>query len=50
MANNNLKDFSTKFNELNSDNQRYIIAIQQALMFAQNNEQKSQNKNNETVA
>lgn len=32
------KDFDVKFRELNSDNQKYIIAIQQALMFAQSNE------------
>lgn len=29
------KDFYTKFKQLSPDNQRYIIAIQQALMFAQ---------------
>ena len=29
------KDFMSKFNELNTDNQRYLIAIQQALAFAQ---------------
>lgn len=32
------KEFDIKFNELNLDNQRYIIAIQQALIFAQSTE------------
>ena len=30
MDNKLTRDFAVKFNELNSDNQRYIIAIQQA--------------------
>lgn len=32
------QEFSNKFNELDVDNQRYIIAIQQALIFAQSSE------------
>lgn len=28
-------EFTAKFNELNEPNQRYIIAIQQALLYAQ---------------
>ena len=35
MDNKLTRDFAVKFNELNSDNQRYIIAIQQALAYAQ---------------
>lgn len=35
MDNKMTRDFVAKFNELNSDNQRYIIAIQQALAYAQ---------------
>lgn len=35
MDNKMTRDFAVKFNELNSDNQRYIIAIQQALAYAQ---------------
>ena len=30
--------FSEKFNQLNDQNRRYILAIQQALLFAQKNE------------
>lgn len=33
-----IRDFIVKFNELNEDNQKYIIAIQQALTFAQTRE------------
>ena len=29
------KDFTIKFSELTENNQRYIVAIQQALVFAQ---------------
>ena len=35
MENKSLIDFMVKFNELNETNQKYIIAIQQALAFAQ---------------
>ena len=35
MDNKLTRDFAVKFNELNSDNQSYIIAIQQALAYAQ---------------
>lgn len=35
MDNKLTRDFAVKFNDLNSDNQRYIIAIQQALAYAQ---------------
>lgn len=35
MDNKMTRDFAVKFNELNSDNQRYIIAVQQALAYAQ---------------
>lgn len=31
-------EFTAKFNELNEPNQRYIIAIQQALLYAQEHE------------
>ena len=41
-------DFVAKFNELNEPNQRYIIAIQQALLYSQEHEklekQKEENK------
>lgn len=29
------RDFNNKFNKLNKENKRYVIAIQQALLFAQ---------------
>lgn len=35
MENKSLIDFMVKFNQLNETNQKYIIAIQQALAFAQ---------------
>lgn len=35
MENKTTRDFIVKFNELNPDNQRYLIAVQQALAFAQ---------------
>ena len=52
MENKTARDFIVKFNELNPDNQRYIIAIQQALTFAQSslgagkNKEVSNNDNN----
>ncbi|MFV0551248.1 MAG: hypothetical protein ACK5N8_03715 [Alphaproteobacteria bacterium] len=38
------RDFVVKFNELNEGNQTYIIAIQQALMFAQTSEKAAKGK------
>jgi hypothetical protein len=35
MENKSLIDFMVRFNQLNETNQKYIIAIQQALAFAQ---------------
>ncbi len=35
MENKAVKDFVEKFALLNEENQRYIVAIQQALVFAQ---------------
>lgn len=35
MENKATKDFIVKFNELSMENQRYVIAVQQALEFAQ---------------
>lgn len=35
MENTSLIDFMVKFNQLSEANQKYIIAIQQALVFAQ---------------
>ena len=45
-------DFETKFNELNERNQKYIIAIQQALMYAQESEEmvKSRKELNEKTS
>ena len=40
MSEKNLtKEFNEKFDELTLHNQRYIFAIQQALIYAQENEQ-----------
>ncbi len=36
--NTKTKEFDVKFSELNENNQNYILAIQQALMFAQTTE------------
>lgn len=36
-------DFNAKFNKLNESNQKYIIAIQQALLFAQSFSQETKN-------
>lgn len=36
-------DFIEAFNELNPDNQKYIIAIQRALAFAQSSSQDTEN-------
>lgn len=41
-----LNEFNTKFGELSDQNQKYIIAIQQALLYAQETEYaESMNKN-----
>lgn len=39
--------FQKKFNQLTLHNQRYIFAIQQALMYAQENEQSAKDKSSE---
>lgn len=51
MKNKTSENFNNKFDKLTSENQKYIIAIQQALIFAQsqecekcNNRQRSQSK------
>lgn len=45
MSNNMVdKEFADKFSQLSAQNQRYIIAIQQALMFAQTNEKAAKEK------
>lgn len=38
MEKNNSESFDNKFDKLTPENQRYIIAIQQALIFAQSQE------------
>ena len=38
MENKTSENFDTKFDKLTPENQKYIIAIQQALIFAQTNE------------
>ncbi|CAM2078615.1 MAG: hypothetical protein NSGCLCUN01_02816 [uncultured Clostridium sp.] len=35
MNNNLIKEFNNDFNELNESNKQYVIAISQALLFAQ---------------
>lgn len=35
-----IKDFIEKFQKLSAENQKYIAAIQQALIFAQSSEEK----------
>lgn len=37
-------EFVKKFGQLNLENQRYIIAIQQALIFAQSSEERNAGK------
>lgn len=39
-----INDFAAKFSRLSEHNQKYIIAIQQALMYAQENEKKAEEK------
>lgn len=45
-----IKNFDIKFNELSADNQKYIIAIQQALIFAQSNEKAAQETKRDRVS
>ena len=40
-------DFTMKFAELNESNQRYIIAIQQALLYSQEHEKQERQKRHE---
>lgn len=35
------KDFISKFNELTEENQRYVVAVQQALVFAQSTSERT---------
>lgn len=44
------KEFDKKFNELNTDNKMYIIAIQQALIFAQSSEKVEKENRNDRVS
>lgn len=39
------KDFVLKFNKLNEQNKKYIIAIQQALIFSQTSSEKAEATN-----
>ena len=50
MENKELKDFIEKFNKLTPNNQKYIIAIQQALTFAQSTVSESVEKEQNCVA
>ena len=50
MDNKLTRDFAVKFNELNSDNQRYIIAIQQALAYAQSSALEAKKAEEERLA
>lgn len=40
-------EFNTKFKKLNPVNQKYIIAIQQAFLFAQSNNENESDKSSE---
>lgn len=42
-------EFLNKFNELNEKNQRYILAIEQALIYAQTEERNDKNIDNNFV-
>lgn len=44
------KDFDIKFSQLNSHNQRYIVAIQQALIFAQASEKAAKENRRDKVS
>lgn len=39
-----VKDFSLKFKKLNKQNQKYILAIEQAMLFAQDAEEREEQK------
>lgn len=39
-----MSDFDAKFSKLSEHNQKYIIAIQQALMYAQESEKRAEEK------
>ena len=39
-----VQDFSAKFEQLNEQNQKYIVAIQQALLYAQETESTEEKK------
>lgn len=39
-----VKDFSSKFGQLTEQNQKYILAIQQALLYAQDAEEEQEKK------
>lgn len=41
-----VKDFSLKFKKLNKQNQKYILAIEQAMLFAQDAEEREEQKEN----
>ncbi len=40
------KDFISKFNELTEENQRYVVAVQQALVFAQSTSERTNQQEN----
>lgn len=42
------KDFISKFNELTEENQRYVVAVQQALVFAQSTSQQIDQRESKT--
>lgn len=44
-----IDDFITQFSELNEHNQKYIIAIQQALVYAQESEKVVERNNNQNT-
>lgn len=39
-----VQDYSAKFGQLNEQNQKYVLAIQQALLYAQNAEKSEKTK------
>lgn len=45
-----VNDFNAKFDKLSKRNQKYIIAIQQALMYAQENEKSAKAPNEERAS
>ena len=47
--NTKTKEFDFKFSELNENNQNYILAIQQALMFAQTTESSLEEEKKDSV-